>query len=767
MLERLGRFCARHNKPVIGLWLLAVILAVVLSAVAGGDESNSFELPGTEAQEASDALDEDFPAQAGSRAQVVFRARGDGTIADQEDQINKALKAAEKLPHIVTSTDPDTGATTYPGVTSPFVPDASCTNSDQNPFCTVSPDGKVAYSNIAYTKTTSEIGLDGADELVDALTEFRTDDLEIQFGGDLLVNTEPIDTGASEEIGLIAAIIVLLITLGAVAAMGIPIISALVGVGTGLAVIKLVANVLTVPAVAPAAAIMIGLGVGIDYSLFVVGRFKAGLAEGLSVEEAAGKTVATSGRAVVTAGSTVIVALFGLFVFQVPAVSVIALAIAIVVVISIIGAVTLLPALCGLLGHHIDWGRLRFSHPEGREGHTPMGMRWVRFVTKVPIASALIALIVLILIAIPSLSMRLGPATSADSPTSSTEYKSNQIVNNYFGPGFTNPFLGVIEVGGNKTSSDSGVVDDVGKLLSDIAATPDVAQVNPSPESLTNSTTSDAIAERIFNDDGTVAIVSVIPDSSPKSERTPELVDDLRDTVIPKATAENDLDMLIGGTSAGNVDLDDRITSRLAMFIGLVILISFVILGMTFRSIPIPIKAAIFNLLAIFAAYGVLVMVFQWGWGADLIGVDQTTPIISYLAPIIFAVLFGLSMDYEVYIVSRIHEEYGDDFDAKRAVHDGHGSSARMVVAAATIMFCVFVAFVLSPSIIMKQFGLGLAVAILIDAFIIRMILLPAVLRLLGHVAWWPGNRHVAPARTPSPSPAPSPSPTPSPEPAG
>jgi len=765
MLERLGRYCARHCKSVIGVWLLVVVAVVAFSVVAGGEESNSFELPGTEAQEAADALAEDFPAQSGSRAQIVFRARGGGTIADQEDQINKALKAAEKLPHIVTSTDPDTGETTYPGVSSPFVPDASCTNSDQNPFCTVSEDGSTAYSNLAYTQSTSEIGLEGADELVDKVSEFRTDDLEIQFGGDLLVNTEPIDTGASEEIGLIAAIIVLLITLGAVAAMGIPIVSALVGVGTGLAVIALMANVLTIPAVAPAAASMIGLGVGIDYSLFVVGRFKNGLAEGLTPEEAAGKTVATSGRAVVTAGSTVIVALLGLFVFQVPAVSVIALAIAVVVIISIVAAVTLLPAACGLLGHHIDWGKVRFVHPEGREGHEAMGMRWVRFVTKVPVASALVALIALLVIALPSLSMRLGPADAADSPSSSTEFKANQIVSNAFGPGFTNPFLGVIEVSGNKTSSDSQVVDDVSTLLADIAATKDVAQVSPSPDSLTNPATSDAITERIFNDDGNVAIVSVTADSNPKSERTPDLVDNLRDKVIPDATSETDLDMLIGGTSASYVDLDDRITSRLTMFIGLVILISFVILGVTFKSIPIPIKAAFFNLLAIFAAYGVLVAVFQWGWAADLIGVEHTTPIISYLAPIIFAVLFGLSMDYEVYIVSRIHEEYGEDHDPRRAVHDGHGSAARMVVAAATIMFCVFVAFVLSPSIIMKMFGLGLAVAILIDAFIIRMILLPAVLRLLGHAAWWPGNRHRAAAGATSPTPSPSPSPAP--EPAG
>jgi putative drug exporter of the RND superfamily len=744
MLERLGRSCARHHKSVIGVWIVIVVSVVVLAAVAGGEVSNSFTLPGTEAQEASDVLDDEFPAQSGGRAQIAFRAR-EGTIADQATQVNKALKEAGKLPGLES-------------VSNPFVPDTTCTNSDENPFCTVSPDGTIAYASLVYKQTTSEVGLDGADELVDKVGAFRTDQLEIQFGGDLLVNTEPIDSGQSEEIGIIAAIIVLLITLGAVAAMGIPIVSALVGVGTGLAIITLVANVLTVPSVASSGAIMIGLGVGIDYSLFIVGRYKSGLAQGLEPIDAAGKSIATSGRAVVTAGSTVIVALLGLAVFQVPAVTVIALAIAIVVVVSIAAALTLLPAFCGLLGHNVNWGRIRFVHPEGREGHERQGLRWIRFVTRVPVASAVLAVLALLVIAIPSLGMRLGPATATDSPAGSTEVKTDNLITAGFGAGFNNPFLGVVEVSGGKTSADSAVVDDLETLLTDIGDTRDVAQVSPSPEAL-QSPQASQIVDQTFNDKGDTAIISIVAESAAKSERTPELVNRLRDDVIPAATDGTDLDLLIGGTSASYVDLDDRITDRLGMFIGIVILISFIILGATFRSIAIPITAAIFNLLAIFAAYGVMVAVFQWGWGLSLIDVTHETPIISYLAPIIFAVLFGLSMDYEVYIVSRAHEEYIASGDPIDAVREGIGSAARMVVAAASIMFCVFFAFVLSPSIIMKMFGLGLAVAILIDAFIIRMILLPSVLRLLGNWGWWPGVRRApaareTPARTPAPEPA-------------
>ncbi|MGH9027584.1 MAG: MMPL family transporter, partial [Acidimicrobiia bacterium] len=646
MLERQGRFCARHHWPVIAAWIVIVIGAVVLSRVAGGEESNSFSLPGTEAQDAADILADNFPEQNGAKAQIAFRAMNGKTIEDQASEVNKALKAVGKLPHIV----PDTG------VSNPFFPPGStgCTmnlgqGDQENAFCTVSNDGKIAYSNVSYTKSTSDVGLEGAEDLEDAIDPFRSDDLEIEAGGSLVVNTEPVDTGASEEIGIVAAIIVLLITLGAVAAMGIPIVSAIVGVGTGVALISVMANVLTVPSVAPAAAIMIGLGVGIDYSLFVVGRFKGELANGLDPDAAAGKTLATSGRAVLTAGSTVIVALLGLFVFQVPAVSVIALAIAVVVIVSIGAALTLLPAMCGLLGHHVEWGRLHFVHPLPREDHESNGRRWIRFVTRVPIASALLAVIALVVIAIPSLSMRLGPADATDSPEGSPEVKTYDLISEGFGPGFNNSFLAVVEVGGGKNVSDSGVLASYQQTLADIEETSDVVLVNPPSEAFAaDSPLQSSLLSSTFNQDENTGIFSIVPSSGAKSERTPELVDRLRDRVLPDATDGTDLDVLVGGTSASYVDLDDRITDRLALFIGVVILISFVILGTVFRSVTIPIKAAIFNLLAILAAYGVLVAVFQWGWGLSWIGVNQHTPIISYLAPIIFAVLFGLSMDYEV-----------------------------------------------------------------------------------------------------------------------
>jgi RND superfamily putative drug exporter len=403
------------------------------------------------------------------------------------------------------------------------------------------------------------------------------------------------------------------------------------------------------------------------------------------------------------------------------------------VIISILSAITLLPAILGLLGPRVDWGRIRFVN---RSGDNPAGRRWARFVTRRAVLGAGAGLVILIVIAIPMLSLRLGPSDVTDSPAGSTELEAGALITEGFGPGYNNPFLGVIELPDGQTADDA-TVQDIAALLRAIEQEPDVAAVLPPSDSLSN----EQVVASMFNTDKTTAVFEFIAKSGAKSERTPRLVDRTRDTVIPAATEGTGLHVLVGGTSAAFVDLDDRIAERLALFIGLVIVISWIILGTVFRSVAIPLTAGLLNLLVIGAAYGVLVAVFQWGWAASVFGIDQETPIVSFIAPLIFAVLFGLSMDYEVYVVSRIEEEYEAGGDPALAVRDGLGSAARMVVAAATIMFFVFAAFVLSPSIVMKMFGLGLAAAILIDAFVARMLILPAVMRLLGHAAWWPGHR--------------------------
>jgi len=700
-LERLGRLCARHHWIVIVVWLVIVAGTVTANVVAGGETSNDFTLPGTESQDASDILDDEFPKAAGSSATIVFNATG-GDLTAQESQVEQALTEAGKLPHVTS-------------VSNPFLP---------APYSTVSTtDASIGYANVSYTQSTTELGLDTAEELQEKVGRSETKALEIEFGGDLIVNTEPVDTGVSEEVGLIAAVIVLLIALGAVAAMGVPIIAAIVGVGTGLAVIGLLANVLTIPSVAPAAAIMIGLGVGIDYSLFVVARYRTALAKGVTPVEAAGRTTATSGRAVVTAGSTVIVALLGLLVFEVPAVSTIAYSIVAVVVVSIISAITLLPAVLGLVGHHVDWGRIRFIN---RPRPEPGGRKWARAITRVPLASVVAGVVALVVVAIPMLSLELGPSDATDTPNSATEHKAYDLIDEGFGPGYNSPFLMVAELTGDQSADETTL----GNLLTTLQGVDGVAAVNPP-----------TVVSQMFNSSMNTAVFQLFATTGDKSEKTPELIGRIRDDVIPKATDGTSLNVLVGGTSAAYVDLDERISSRLGVFIGLVILISFLILGTVFRSVAIPMKAGIFNLLVIGAAYGVMVAVFQWGWGLSALGIDRETPIISYLAPIIFAVVFGLSMDYEVYTVSRVDEEYTGGDDAPTAVVDGLGAAARMVVAAASIMFFVFAAFVINDNVVLKMFGLGLAVAILLDVFIARMVLLPSVLRLLGRAAWWPGKR--------------------------
>lgn len=706
-LERLGRFCARRHWLVIALWLVVVGGTVTANVVAGGETSNEFTQPGTQSQEASDVLDDQFPDAAGGSATIVFRATGGDALTTQQSQVGDALAEADKLPHVTS-------------VSNPF---------EQAPYGTVSTkDDSIGYATVAYTQPTTELGLDASDELQEKVGKFETGALEIEFGGDLVVNTEPVDTGLSEEVGLLAAIIVLLVALGAVAAMGLPIVSAIVGVGTGLAGIGLLANVLTVPSIAPAAAIMIGLGVGIDYSLFVVARYRTGLADGLTPVEAAGRTTATSGHAVVTAGSTVIVALLGLLVFQVPAVSTIAYAIVLVVAISIVSAVTLLPAVLGLVGRNVDWGRIRFVN---RPRPEPGGRKWARFVTRVPLASFAAGVVVLGVVAIPMVGLELGPSDATDTPTSATEHKAYDLVTEGFGPGYNSPFLMVAELTGNQSDDEATL----GQLLTTLQGTNGVAAVNPP-----------SVVPQMFNNSQNTAVFQLIATTDDKDQRTPKLIERLRDEVLPKATDGTGVTVLVGGVSAGYVDLDDRIANRLVIFIALVILLSFVILGAVFRSVAIPLMSGVFNLLVIGAAYGVLVMVFQWGWGLSALGISGETPIVSYLAPIIFAVLFGLSMDYEVYTVSRIAEGHAAGEEPAVAVVDGLGSAARMVVAAASIMFFVFAAFVINDNVVLKMFGLGLAVAVLLDAFVVRMVLLPAALRLLGRGAWWPAKVRTPPA---------------------
>ena len=511
-------------------------------------------------------------------------------------------------------------------------------------------------------------------------------------------------------------------------------VGALVGVGLGVGLVRILESFIDVPTISETTAVMIGLGVGIDYGLFVISRTKDHVEAGESPEVASGHALATIGHAVLTAGATVVVALVALLVFQVPSVTAIAYAVVLVVAAVVLAALTLLPAIVGIVGPRlasarVPWAREAVSDPE----RTRMG-RWAALVDRTAPFVLTAAMVVLLVLAIPVFKgdLRLGPLDNSLFPTDSTQYRAWDVQTQAFGAGSTDPFLVVVEI----PTGDAGVQAQLTALFQDLQQAPDVAAVTP-PQ---------------LNTSGSTAVLQVIPASGAQSGATASLVTHLRDDTLPQATAGTPLTALVTGRNAVFVDLDDRIAQRLPLFIALVVLVALVILGSVFRSVWIPIKAAVFNIVTILATYGVLVAFLTFGWGRSWIGIPADIPILSLLAPVFFAVLFGLSNDYEVYLVSRMREER-ETYGAPESVRRGLAEGGHIVIAAAFIMIFVFVSYVFQPGAPVKQFGFGMTVAILIDALVTRMTALPAVMRLGGDKMWWPGRRSAAP---PPPSPTPS-----------
>ena len=519
---------------------------------------------------------------------------------------------------------------------------------------------------------------------------------------------------SSELIGVGVAVIVLLVAFGSVVAMGLPIVTAIAGILVGAAAVGALSAVVDIPEFSLILCAMIGLGVGIDYALFIVTRHRQHLHDGMSVADAAGTAVATAGQAVLFAGTTVVIAILGLFLAGLPAISGMGAAVALVVVVSMAAAVTLLPGLLGLAGSRIDRLSIhRKSHVAKPADQTVAG-RWSHHVGSHPVRYAIIGLAALCAIAIPALGMRIGVPDDGNAPTRTTQRIAFDELAAGFGPGFNGPILVVVEL---PTSGDQAVVEQVHDAL---AADPGVA----------------AVTAPVFNPAGDTAVLTVNPTTAPQDERTDQLVRHLRTEVLPATVAGTQARVSLTGR-AMITDLTDRITDRLPFFIAAVVAMSFLLLMLVFRSILVPLKAALMNLLSIAAAYGVLVAVFQWGWGASLIGLHNTMPINPFLPLIMFAILFGLSMDYEVFLLSRIREEYLTTGDNHAAVVHGLSRTARVITSAALIMISVFAAFVLSDDPNGKLFGVGLAVAVLIDATLVRMVLVPATMSLLGRANWW------------------------------
>ena len=693
-LYRLGHLCVRQRRRVLATWLVLLIGVGVASAALGGETTDEFSLPGTESQEAFDLLEERFPVQGGSSTRVVFAAGAGMAVTDAEatqaiDEVFETLGTVEGV-SLAVAPAPERG---------------------------IARDGSVAFGEIRYPVSFLEVEESTTEAVEAAVQPARDAGLTVEFGGEVVPGrvTEP---PSSEAIGLAFAVVILLVTFGSVLAMGLPILTALIGLGIGIFSIGVVSAFVDLSSVTPTLAVMIGLAVGIDYALFIVTRHRQNLALGMEPEEAAARANATAGSAVVFAGMTVVIAIAGLAVVGIPFLTVMGFAAAATVATAVLVAVTLLPAMLGFAGHNID--RLRVPGLKTRtggldEGET-IGTRWAAMVThhRVPFLLGSVALMVLL--ALPVVSMRLGLPDDGVEPTSTTQRRAYDLLADGFGPGFNAPLTVVVDLEG---SSDPTVV--VSAVRDSISEVDGVLTVN----------------EPVVNEAGDTAILIAIPESGPSDSRTEDLVHHIRGDVVPGIEQAEAVTIAVTGTTAAGIDISEKLASALPVFMVLVIGLIFLLMLVVFRSILIPIKAALAILLSIGAAFGVVVAIFQWGWLKDLIGLDTTIPIVSFLPVMMFAILFGLSMDYELFILSRVREEYVHNGNPRQAVLTGLAGSARVITAAALIMVSVFGAFVLGDNPIIKMFGVGLSVAVLLDATVVRMVIVPAAMSLFDEKAWW------------------------------
>ena len=692
MLKRLARVCYRRRWRVLAAWLVFLVAVSVVSSSAGGVFRNEFSLSDSESDDASKLLeDRGFANRAGFSGQVVFEA---DQGVDNPDVRRTMESLFAEIERIVPRTQ----------VVSPYGPEGARQ---------ISENGRIAYAELNLADRPDADFQSAADEIKAEAEDVKASGLQVELGGELFVEGE---LPASEAIGIVLAIIVLLIAFGSVLAAGLPILTALFGIGTGIAIVQLVANGLTMPDFTTQAVAMIGIGVGIDYALLIVPGPRRALGEGPAPESAGAPWPDTAGRSVVFAGTTVVIAVLGMLTINVPAVRGLAVGIALGVLMTMIAAVTLLPAVLGFVGHNIDkFGLPHKKHAEG-EVRESFWHRWSRVIQRRPWPAAIGGLLVLLLLAAPVLSMRLAFADNGNRPTSDTTRRAYDLLVDGFGPGFNGPLILAVDMPGGQ--QDVATVDELTQRLQQ---TEGVAFVTP-PQ---------------LNDAGNAAVVQVFPSHSPQSEETADLVDRLRSDAIPPVTRGTDVDVLVGGLTAGATDYSNYTAERLPLFIGLVLLLSFLLLMTVFRSLLVPLKAVIMNLLSIGAAYGVIVAVFQWGWAKDLIGVAESGPVEAWAPMMLFAIVFGLSMDYEVFLLSRMREEYDRTGDNATAVADGLAATARVITAAAAIMILVFSAFVLGDERAIKLFGFGLAVAVFLDATIVRLILVPATMELLGDWNWW------------------------------
>jgi len=693
LLYRAGRFAARHRWWVLGMWIVVAGVVFTTGRAVGPAFVDNFQIPGSEGQQAFDVLRARLPQAAGATATAVFHAKT-GTLTEPAPMaaMQRTLAAVAKQPHVIVVDDP-----TKPGG-----------------MAGISQDGTIAFTTVRYDESLTQLGRSAADRLEQAVAPARTAALQIELGGPLVEYTHLPEPRGSEVIGVSAAIIVLFIAFGSLVAMGLPIVTALLGLGTSLAIVWLLSRAGDIPTLTPTLATMLGLGVGIDYALFIVTRFREGLSRGMSVEEAVGRAIATSGQAVLFAGGTVMVAIYGLWVSGMPFIGLIGTVSSIAVAVAVLAALTLMPAMLGVVGRRIDSLGIRWLRKRADVNHQGVWARWARIVAAHPWRSLVGGLVIIGVLMTPMFSMRFGFGVGVASK-GSTQARAAALIARGFGPGVNGPLVLVAEL---PTPGDTTALQSMAQA---VGTDPDVATVAPPSVSR----------------DGTTAVITVIPHSAPASQATAGLVTRLRDTTLPPVERQTGMTVLVGGATAILIDLRDRVLGRLPLLIVTVVALSFVLLLLVFRSVLVPAKAAIVNGLSICAAYGAVVAVFQWGWGVRLIGLEGKVEIISFVPMVMFAILFGLSMDYEVFLLSRIREQYLVDRDTIESVTAGIRTTARVITSAALVMIAVFLSFMLNESTTVKMIGFGLAVAVLIDATIVRIVLVPSAMVLLGHANWW------------------------------
>jgi RND superfamily putative drug exporter len=785
-LYGVGGFCVRHRAPVLVAWLVIVVALAVLARGVGEQTSDNLVLPGTDSQQATDTLGDHFPEQANGTNPIALAVpRGkqlsDAPYKNAIDKVVKAYRGDDAIQKVVGPLESEGAGQ-------------------------IDKSRSTGYISLWLKDSPSELSVDEARKIIDVSDPLKAAGIKVAAGGYLGQKVSKPSSHTSEVVGIVAAILILLVTFGSAVAMGLPIGTAIVGLVTGLSIVTLLGQVVEVPTTAPALATMIGLGVGIDYGLFVVSRHRDQLRAGMEIPESIARTTATSGGAVLFAGFTVIIALLSLALSGIPLVTTLGYTSAIVVAVAVVAAITLMPALLALLG-----ARVNALHLPGMKIHhddRPHGwQRWARFVADNPWPALVAGVVILLILALPLRNLHLGQTNVGALPKDTQARQSYDRMTSGFGAGANGPLLIAVRMT-QPAANDQKQLDSVKKQQSDAKAKQQkqaqdkvkqqtqklVAQGVPpaqaqqqaqqqvsaqqkkqqpkqdqqaaqakQQEKFLESKASDprlqtlrkdlektadvkSVSQPLVNKDGSAAVLTLVSKSAPSSRTTEDLVNHLRDDVIPKDTKGNGMRADVGGTTAGYIDLAKQITAKLPLVIGIVLALSFVLLLLAFRSILVPVKAVILNLLSIGAAFGIVTFAFGHSWSAQLVGLDGTVPIVSFVPLMMFAILFGLSMDYEVFLMTHVRERWQATGDPHQAVIDGLAGTARVITSAALIMVSVFCAFLINGDPNIKQFGLGMAAAVAVDATVVRCLLVPAIMSLLGRAGWWlPGwlERHL------------------------